>query len=71
MNVEQMIAFYSSEGKDAIYPLYEELRYFREAIMKSPNMSETSRNSLIRKIEQLKRRLEKDFNYTDAEKWMG
>ena len=71
MNLEQIITFYSPEGKDAIYPFYEKLQDFREAIKKSPNMSETKRNSLIRRIEQLKRRFEKDFNYTDAEKWMG
>jgi len=71
MNLEQIITFYGPEGKDAIYPFYEKLQDFREAIKKSPNMSETKRNSLIRKIEQLKRRFEKGFNYTDAEKWMG
>jgi len=71
VNLEQMIIFYDTEGKDTIYPLYEELQGFREAMKKSPNMSETKRNLLIRKIERLKRRFEKDFNYTDAEKWMG
>ena len=71
MNLEQMITFYDPEGKDAIYPFYEKMQDFREVIKKSPNMSEIKRNSLIRRIEQLKRRFEKDFNYTDAVKWMG
>ena len=71
MNLEQIIDFYDAEGKDAVYPIYEELQGFREAMVKSPNMSEAKRNSLIRKIEQLKRKFEKNFNYTDAEKWMG
>lgn len=71
MNLEQIIVFYDAEGKDAVYPIYEELRGFREAIAKNPNMSEIKRSSLIRKIEQLKRKFERDFNYTDAEKWMG
>ena len=70
MNLEQVITFYDIKGKDAVYPLYEKLQGFREVIKKSPNMSEIKRNFLIRKIEQLKRRFEKDFNYTDAEKWM-
>lgn len=70
MNLEQIITFYNTEGKNTIYPLYEKLQGFREAMKKSPNMSEIKRNSLIRKIEQLKRRFKKDFNYTDAEKWM-
>ena len=71
MNLEQIIAFYDTEGKDAVYPIYEELQSFREAMAKSPNMSETKRNLLIRRIKQLKRRFEKNFNYNDAEKWMG
>ena len=71
MNLEQIIAFYDSEGKDEVYPIYEKLQYFRDEITKSPNMSEIKRNLLIRKIEQLKRNFEKNFNYTDAEKWMG
>jgi len=71
MNLEQIIAFYDSEGKDAVYPIYEKLQYFRDEITKSPNMSEIKRNLLIRKIEQFKRNFEKNFNYTDAEKWMG
>ncbi len=71
MNLEQIIAFYDTEGKDAVYPIYEELQGFREAMKKSPNMSEIRRNSLIRKIEKLKRKFEKDFNYSDSEKWMG
>jgi len=71
MNLEQIITFYGAEGKDAVYPIYEELQDFREEMAKSPNMSEAKRNFLIRKIEQLKRRFEKNFNYTDAEKWMS
>ncbi len=71
MNLEQIVVFYNTEGKDAVYPIYEELQGFRETMAKSPNMSETKRNSLIRKIERLKRKFEKDFNYTDAERWMG
>jgi len=71
MNLEQIITFYSAEGKNAVYPIYEELQGFRKEMAKSPNMSETKRNSLIRKIEQLKRKFEKNFNYADVEKWMG
>ncbi len=71
MNLEQIIVFYDIEGKDAVYPIYEELQGFKEEITRSPNLSDGKRNSFIRKIEQLKRRFEKDFNYTDAEKWMS
>ena len=71
VNLEQIIAFYDTKGKEALYPIYEELQGFREAITRSPNMSEIKRNYLIRKIERLKRKFEKDFNYSDAEKWIG
>ena len=71
MNLEQIIAFYNTEGKDAVYSIYEELQGFKEEMVKSPNMSETKRSFLIRKLQRLKRQFERDFNYTDAEKWMG
>lgn len=71
MNLEQMISFYSAEGKDKIYPLYEELVRIRQDIKNSPNMSQIRKNSLIRKIKNFKRRFEKDFNYTDAQEWMS
>ena len=70
MNLEQITTFYNVEGKEKIYPFYEELQGFRKTIQSSPNMSDTKRNSLTRKIERFKRRFEKDFNYRDAEKWM-
>ena len=70
-NVEQIISFYNPEGRDKLYPLYEALVTIREAISRSPNMSTVKRNSTVRKIEVLKRRFEKDFNYRDAEKWMN
>ncbi len=71
MNVEQIIAFFSREGKDAIYPLYEEMLQLRKEIEAQPNMSQLKTNSLMRKTENLKRRFEKEFNWTDAEKWMN
>ena len=71
MNVEQIITFYDIEGKDKIYPFYEEMRDFRKMIQNNPNMSETKRNFLARKIERFKREFEKGFNYKDAEKWMN
>ena len=71
MNLEQIITFYNTEGKDAVYSIYEELQGFKEEMVKSPNMSETKRSFLIRKLQRLKRQFERDFNHTDAEKWMG
>ena len=71
MNLEQIITFYNTEGKDAVYSIYEELQGFKEEMVKSPNMSETKRSFLIRKLQRLKRQFERDFSYTDAEKWMG
>ncbi len=71
MNLEQIISFFNTEGKEKIYPLYEELLSMRSQVEKSPNMSEVKRNSFIRKVEHLKRRFEKNFNYSDAEQWMS
>jgi len=70
MNLEQIITFYDVEGKEKIYPFYEEIRDFRKTIQNNPNMSDVKRNSLVRKIERFKRGFEKDFNYRDAEEWM-
>ncbi len=70
MNTEQIISFYNTAGKEKIYPFYEELLAIKKQITMSPNMSEMKRTVLIRKIEHVKRRFEKNFNYTDAEKWM-
>lgn len=71
MNLEQIISFYNLEGKDKIYPLYEELLELQKEVERSPNMSEIKRNLLIRRIERFKRRFERDFNYSDAEKLMS
>ncbi|MCF7908725.1 MAG: hypothetical protein K9L86_07650 [Candidatus Omnitrophica bacterium] len=71
MNVEQIISFFNTEGKEEIYPIYDDLLYIRQQVEKAPNMSEVRRNSLIRRIEHLKRIFEKDFNYSDAEQWMS
>ena len=71
MNFEQIISFYNDDGRERAYPLYKDLIEIREEVKKSHNLSELKRNHLIRKIEQLKRRFEREFNYTDAEKWMN
>lgn len=71
MNTEQIISFFNTEGKEEIYPVYDDLLSIRQQVEKTPNMSETRRNSLIRRIEHLKRMFEKGFNYSDAEQWMS
>ena len=71
MNMEQILAFFNRGGKDKLYPLYEELVSVREEIERSPNLSDAKKNILTQNIERLKRRFEKDFNYTDAEQWMS
>ena len=70
MNLEQIISFYSDQGKEKIYPLYENLLSVQTEIEKSPQMSTMKASSMIRKTENFKRAFERDFNYTDAEKWM-
>ena len=71
MNLEQIISFFNLQGKEKVYPFYEDLLAIREEIERNPHMSEIKINFLVRKIEHFKRRFEKDFNYTEAEKWMN
>ncbi|MDD5194364.1 MAG: hypothetical protein PHQ96_01650 [Candidatus Omnitrophica bacterium] len=71
MNLEQMIAFFNQEGKEKVYPIYEELVAIKKEIQLNPNPSDIKRNSLIAKIERFKRRFEAEFKYSDAEKWMN
>jgi uncharacterized protein YneF (UPF0154 family) len=69
MNVEQMTVFYNEEGKERMYPFYNELLNIKKEIDKNPNTNEMIRNRLIQKIEHLKREFEKIFNLSDAKKW--
>ena len=71
MNVEQMISFFNQEGKEEIYSLYEEIINIRDQVQAMPNMSQLKCNYLIKKTEGVKRRFEKSFTYSDAEKWMN
>ena len=71
MNIEQIIAFFNNQGKEEIYPFYEELLGFRDRIERSPNMSQIQRNNLMRQVETFKRRFEKKFNYSDIEQWLN
>lgn len=70
MNLEQITMFYNQQGKEKIYPLYQDLTKVREAITRDPNMSSVERNVLIQRIEHFQRKFEAEFNYTDAQKWM-
>jgi len=70
MNVEQIMMFYSPQGKEKIYPLYQDLTKIKDTIAKSPNMSDIERNTLVQKIDHFQRKFEAEFNYTDAQKWM-
>ncbi|UCG34843.1 MAG: hypothetical protein JSW17_04940 [Candidatus Omnitrophota bacterium] len=70
MNLEQIMVFLSDDGRERIYPIYNGFVEVAEDIKKNRTMSENKANTLIKKIERLKREFEKDFNYVDAEKWM-
>ncbi|MBN3039996.1 MAG: hypothetical protein JW867_02605 [Candidatus Omnitrophica bacterium] len=70
MNIEQIISFFSEEGREAAYPLYEEMTSIRTEIESRPNMSDINSNDVKRRSESVKRRFEKSFTYSDAEKWM-
>ncbi|UCD15973.1 MAG: hypothetical protein JSV34_02675 [Candidatus Omnitrophota bacterium] len=70
MNIEQMMAFYNQEGKDKIYPLYEDFLSVKEDVEKSPNMSDIKKSALIRRLAHFKRKFESEFNYGDAQDWI-
>jgi len=69
MNVEQIMSFFTTEGQQVLYPIYDEMRQFREELIKNPSMSELRRNSYIKKIEQIKRSFEADFNFSSVGRW--
>jgi len=69
MNMEQIMSFFTVEGQQVLYPIYDELRQFREELIKNPSMSELRRNSYIKKIEQIKRSFEADFNFSSVGRW--
>ncbi len=69
MNLEQIIAFLNRDGKEYIYPMYEELTSVRQEV--TANMSKNRRSVYVRRLESLKREFEREFNYIAAEKWMG
>ena len=71
MNIEQIMFFYNLEGKETIYPFYEKLLAIRKEVQRNPNMGQVKKNRLIRKIESFKRSFERNFNYTDAQKWIS
>ena len=70
MNIEQIIYFFNDEGKEAIYPIYEELLAIRTEIQRAPSMSSGKRNSLARRVENVERRFDSNFGYSEVEKWI-
>ncbi|MBU1121349.1 MAG: hypothetical protein ABIH71_08250 [Candidatus Omnitrophota bacterium] len=70
MNMEQMMAFYNQEGKNTMFPLYEDFLAVREDIQRSPNMSGIQKGSFLRRLEHYKREFESGFNYKDAQVWI-
>jgi hypothetical protein len=70
MNMEQIIGFFNQDGKEKIYPLYEDLAGFKKEVDRNPNMNDIGRDALIRGIEHFKRQFETKFNFTDAQQYM-
>ncbi|MBD3246455.1 MAG: hypothetical protein GF333_05530 [Candidatus Omnitrophica bacterium] len=70
MNLEQIMSFFSSEGKDLLYPLFKTIVEVQEEIERYPNMSEMKRRYLIHRIEHFQRQFALQFTYEDAKQWM-
>ena len=72
MNFEQIMVFFRTpEAKEKITPLHEDLLKIKAEVEGGASMSSLKRTALLRDIDKFKRGFEKDFNYTDAEKWMN
>lgn len=70
MNLEQIIYFYNQDGKENIYPLYEELLSVKGDIYKGISMNEIKRDMLAVKVDRIRRNFESGFNYNDAKQWI-
>ncbi len=71
MNLEQIISFFNQDGVKAIDSLYRNLKQVQTEIKRAPNLSQIKRNSLIRKIENIKREFDSNYTYTDAKEWLN
>ncbi|MDD5583524.1 MAG: hypothetical protein PHV55_00510 [Candidatus Omnitrophica bacterium] len=71
MNLEQMISFFSQNGKEKVYPIYQDLLVIRKEIETNPHPSDIKRNSLVSKLQHFKRKFEAEFKYSNAQQWMS
>lgn len=69
-NLEQIIYFYNQQGKEKISPLYTEFKSLREKIYDPYFIFQKNHTYIIRKIEKLKRKFEKNFTYEKASQWI-
>ncbi|MCM8819853.1 MAG: hypothetical protein NC925_03550, partial [Candidatus Omnitrophica bacterium] len=69
-NFEQIISFFNPQGKERIYPLYEQLISIKKDIEQNKGVDQIHISNIIHKIENFKRHFETEFSYTDAKKWM-
>lgn len=71
MNFEQIISFFNQEGKEEASSLHKKLKEIKEEINRVPNLSRIKRDSLIRKIQNIKRDFDSNYTYTDVKEWIN
>ncbi len=71
MNLEQIISFFNQDGRDAIEPLQEALQAIQAEINRIPNLSQTRRNFLIRKVQRVTREFGSSYSYSKVEEWLN
>lgn len=67
-NLSQIMALLNEEGKSVLEPLYEDFQKTRQAFI--PNLTETERGVLLKKVQLLRLRFIKDFSYSKAHQWL-
>lgn len=70
MNFEQIISFFNQEGQAATASLHEELRLVYDEIERIPNLSQIRRDSLVRKVQSIKRSFSSQYTYTNVKEWL-
>ncbi|MCF7873888.1 MAG: hypothetical protein K9L84_00725 [Candidatus Omnitrophica bacterium] len=71
MNLEQIISFFNQKGKENIESLHKELKQIQAEINRIPNLSRIKRDSLIRKVQKIKRKFDSNYTYTDVKEWLN
>lgn len=69
-NIEQLLNFFNKEGESKLLPIYTELLKIKDRLF-SVTLSDMEENSLIKRIEYLKREFKREFSWKNASQWVN